>query len=63
MLEYVSPIVPMNVDYFGVGNTTIAFDLSFELIYREYIELGWKPLEYISVAPGSMGEETAGGGS
>jgi hypothetical protein len=62
MLEYVSPIVPENVDYFGVGNTTIAFDLSFDLRYRESIELGWKPLEYVSVAPGKLGEGIGGDG-
>jgi hypothetical protein len=54
MLEHVSPIVPVNVDYFGVGNTTVAHDLSFTLQYMETVELGWKPLEYISVAPGEV---------
>jgi hypothetical protein len=60
MLEYVSPIVPQNVDYFGAGNTTIAHDLSFDLRYEESIDLGWKPLEYISVAPGKLGEVIGG---
>lgn len=63
MLEYVGPIIPVNVDYFGTGNTTIAFDLSFELRYRESIDLGWKPLEYVSVAPGELGGEIGGGNS
>ena len=52
MLEYVGPIVPMNVDYFGVGNTTIAHDLSFTLQYEEVMKFDWRPLEYISLAPG-----------
>jgi hypothetical protein len=63
MLEYVSPIVPENVDYFGPGNTTIAFDLHFDLRYQESIDLGWKPLEYISVAPGNLDERAGGAGS
>jgi hypothetical protein len=55
MLEYVSPIVPMNVDYFKVGNTTVAHDLGFSLRYMEYMEFNNGPLEYISVAPGETG--------
>jgi hypothetical protein len=55
MLEYVSPIVPINVDYFKVGNTTIAYDLSFSLHYMEYMEFGNEPLGYVSVAPGKIG--------
>ena len=55
MLEYVSPIVPMNVDYFGVGNTTVAHDLSFYLRYEEFMDFDWKPLDYISVASGEIG--------
>ena len=51
-LEYITPIVPMNVDYFGVGNTTIAHDLTFGLHYYEYMEFEWEPLEYISVPDG-----------
>jgi hypothetical protein len=54
MLEYISPIVPINVDYFKVGNTTIAHDLSFSLHYMEYMEFGNEPLEYVSVAPGKI---------
>jgi hypothetical protein len=55
MLEYVSPVVPVNVDYFKVGNTTIAHDLSFSLRYIEYMEFNNEPLGYISVAPGNIG--------
>jgi len=51
MLDYVSPIVPINVDYFN-ANTTIAHDLSFSLVYEECMKLNWKPLELISLAPG-----------
>ena len=54
MLEYISPIVPINVDYFGVGNTTIAHDISFNLYYIERIEFTDEPLEYISLAPGIL---------
>jgi hypothetical protein len=54
MLEYVSPIVPSNVDYFGTGNTTVAFTLGFDLRYLESIELSYWPLEYISLAPGKI---------
>jgi hypothetical protein len=55
MLEYISPIVPINVDYFKVGNTTVAHDLSFSLHYIEYMRFNNEPLEYISMAPGAMG--------
>jgi len=53
MLEYVSPIVPINVDYFG-KNTTIAHDLSFDLQYTEYMEFDWEPLEFIGLPDGEM---------
>jgi hypothetical protein len=54
MLEYISPIVPMNVDYFKVGNTTVAHDLSFSLHYMEYMKFNNEPLEYVSIAPGKI---------
>jgi hypothetical protein len=54
MLEYVSPIVPINVDYFKVGNTTVAHTLSFSLHYMEFMKFGSEPLNYMSVAPGSI---------
>jgi len=54
MFDYISPIVPMNVDYFGVGNTTIAFDLSFTLAYLENLKLDWEPLGFISLGSGEM---------
>jgi hypothetical protein len=54
MLEYVSPIVPINVDYFKVGNTTIAHTLSFSLRYFEYMTFNNEPLTYLSAAPGTM---------
>jgi hypothetical protein len=54
MLEYISPIIPINVDYFKPGNVTVAHDLSFRLRYVESMELGWEPLEYISVFPGEI---------
>jgi hypothetical protein len=55
ILEYVSPIVPINVDYFKVGNTTVAYGLSFSLRYMEFMEFNSEPLDYISVAPGKIG--------
>jgi hypothetical protein len=54
MLEYVSPIVPMNIDYFKVGNTTVAHDLSFSLHYTEFMEFGNETLGYISVGAGEI---------
>jgi hypothetical protein len=54
LLEYVGPIVPINVDYFGIGNTTIAHDLSFTLQYEEVMNFDRQPLEYISVASGKI---------
>jgi hypothetical protein len=55
-LEYISPIRPMNVDYFRSGNTTIGYDVSFSLQYVEYMDLSGlrEPLEYISVAAGTV---------
>jgi hypothetical protein len=55
-LEYVSPIRPMNVDYFGTGNTAIGHDVSFSLQYVEYMDLSGlrEPLEYISLAAGTV---------
>jgi hypothetical protein len=55
MLEYISPIVPVNVDYFKTGNTTVAHDLGFNLRYMEYMKFNNEPLEYVSVAPGKIG--------
>jgi hypothetical protein len=67
-LEYVSPIVVRNIDYFGVGNTTKAFTLSFRLQYDEVIDYtsgsGGDRLEYISFAAGGLtdGAVTVEGG-
>jgi len=60
-LEYVSPIIPTNVDYFGVGNTTVAFTLGFNLKYKEGLD--YRPIRgedttnrlmYISLAEGDI---------
>jgi len=60
-LEYISPILPINVNYFGVGNTSVAFTLSFKLKYKEGLD--YRPvrgkdtterLMYISLAEGDM---------
>lgn len=62
-LEYISPIIPTNVNYFGVGNTTIAFTVSFNLKYREGLD--FRPvkgedtlqrLKYISLASGNIND-------
>jgi len=62
-LEYITPIIPTNVDYFGVGNTTIAFTISFNLKYQEGLD--YRPqrgvnsdqrLLYISLMSGSLEE-------
>jgi hypothetical protein len=54
MLEYVRPIVPMNIEYFKTGNSVIAFDTGFTLHYVEYMDLSdlRQPLLYVSTAPG-----------
>jgi hypothetical protein len=56
MLEYIRPIVPMNIDFFKVGNSVIAFDTGFTLHYVEYMDLSdlRQPLQYVSVAPGGI---------
>ena len=60
-LEYISPIIPINVNYFGVGNTTIAFTVSFNLKYQEGLD--FRPVKgedttprlmYISLASGNI---------
>lgn len=53
-LEYIGAIRPIIVDYFGVGNSAIAFDLTIRVQYRESIDLAWLPLEYISFSQGDM---------
>jgi hypothetical protein len=53
LLEYVSPIVPMNVDYFGT-NTSIAHDLSFDLQYTEVMVFEQEPLNYVSFPGGDI---------
>ena len=60
-LEYIRPIVPININYFGVGNSTIAYSVSFNLKYQEGLD--FRPvkgqdtlnkLRYISLASGSI---------
>jgi hypothetical protein len=55
-LEYVGPIVPINVDYFRGGNAIIAYDISLSIKYVERLDLSdlRKPLEYISIVPGEI---------
>ena len=60
-LEYISPIIPINVDYFGAGNTSLAFSVSFNLQYQEGLD--FRPVQgdstgqrlmYISLASGNI---------
>ena len=59
-LEYISPIIPTNVNYFGTGNTTVAFTIGFNLRYKEgldyrrFDEIGKNRLMYISLSEGDM---------
>jgi hypothetical protein len=54
MLEYVSSITPVNVDYFG-ANVSIAHDLTFDLQYEEVMCLDdAEPLNYISFPQGDL---------
>ena len=62
-LEYISPIIPTNVNYFGVGNTTIAFTIGFNLKYLEGLDYRpeqgddtVKRLKYISLAHGNIND-------
>ena len=54
ILEGISDIIPVNIDYYGVGNSSVAFDLTIKVQYKESVELSWKPLGYISLAPGEI---------
>jgi hypothetical protein len=64
-LYYVHPIIPTNVNYFGVGNTTLAFTLSFNLHYYELLDFRQVPgeeakrLMYIGVVAGEMNDPEA----
>jgi hypothetical protein len=51
-LEYIGKIVPINVDYFKVGNTTVAYDMTIDLDYLEVIGLPAERLLYISLGSG-----------
>lgn len=53
-LEYPGPIRPMCVDYFSVANTTIAFDTTFVLQYREVIAIPGRLLGLITIAAGDI---------
>ena len=64
-LEYVGSIKPINVDYFGVQNTTIGFDIIIQLQYTEVIELTAERIESLSIAEGTLDQvaEVVEGGS
>jgi len=54
MLEYVSSITPINVDYFG-ANVSLAHDLTFDLQYEEIMLLDEaEPLNYVSFPGGDL---------
>ncbi len=53
-LEYPGPIRPINVDYFGVANSAIAFDITFVLQYNEVIRVPGDQLGLIAVADGDI---------
>ena len=53
-LEHPGPIRPMNVDFFGVQNTTVAFDVTFVLQYIEVISIPSNILGLITVADGDI---------
>lgn len=52
-LEYVSSILPVNIDFSG-KNSLIAFDVDFKLQYVESIDLSFEPLARVSLASGSV---------
>ena len=52
-LKYIGAINTMPVSFFG-KNFNTAFDIDFYLEYKESIDLGWLPLENVSVAPGNI---------
>lgn len=57
--QYVSPVTPVNVDYFGTGNTELAFSVVFRLEYDEMLDFsqgksGGDRLMYISFSPGEV---------
>lgn len=58
MLEYVGPIVPINIDYFGTANATKAFNITFRLQYEEVLDFtsgsGGGILRYISFPSGNI---------
>lgn len=59
VMSYVSPITPVNVDYFGTGNTELAFSIVFRLEYDEWLDFsegssGGDRLTYISFPPGNV---------
>jgi hypothetical protein len=54
LFEYVGPIRPINVDYFGVQNTVVAYDIVFVLQYTEVIRVPSRRLGLLTVAAGDM---------
>lgn len=61
-LEYITPIIPINVDYFGVGNTEVAFSITILLQYIETLDFNPvkgqnpPPLKYIALGKGVVTE-------
>jgi hypothetical protein len=53
LLEGIGPIKPTMVTFSG-KNANIAFDIEFQLEYKESIDLTWLPLENVVLPPGQI---------
>lgn len=66
IFDYVGPIRPTIVDYFGGANASIAFDMTIKIQYRESLVLTYTPLEYLSVPDlelsGGIADDDTGSG-
>jgi hypothetical protein len=56
-LDYIGSIRPINVDYFGAQNTTVAYDITMMLQYTEVIKLPGERLGLVSLADGIVSIE------
>lgn len=53
-LPYIGPIRPINVDYFGVQNTAVAYDITFVLQYKEVLRIPAERLRLVILAGGDI---------
>ena len=51
---YIGPVRPINIDYFGVQNSTVAYDITFMLQYREVLRIPAERLGLVGVAGGDI---------